>query len=223
MNEAQLVRADEKPLIERLRRSDSRAWRDVFSLYRDRIFRLCFRMLRNPTESEDAASEVFERAVRSIGGFRGDSSLNTWLFRIATNVCLTRIEQRRRERGEIRTERAPDEEQNPPAGEIGTDEEKVGLAEEFGSRQGKSRKQGEISSEDMPADEVAYENQLQRALARALDELDPTFRCALHLREVEQRSYEEIADLMGIPIETVKTRIHRGRRKLQQYLADFHP
>src|ERR1043165_1430014 len=112
MNEAQLVRADEKPLIERLRRSDSRAWRGVLFLYRDRIFRLWFRLFRNPNGSEGAAAEVFERAVRSISGFRGDSSLNTWLFRIATNVCLTRIEQRRRERGEIRTESAPDEEQN---------------------------------------------------------------------------------------------------------------
>jgi RNA polymerase sigma-70 factor, ECF subfamily len=186
MDKAASMAADERPMVNRLRRYDSRAWREVFLLYRDRIYGLCHRMLRNRLDPEDAAQEVFERAVRSIGGFRGDSSLSTWLYRIATNTCLTRLETAKRSADTL--ELSPD-----------------------------------LESGELAPDRLAASGQLQVALSRALGQLDPLFRAAIHLRDLDGRSYEEIAEIMEIPIATVKTRIHRGRTKLQQLLVDFRP
>ena len=81
----------ERSLLQRLVRGDERAWGQVFETHRDRIYGLCLRMMRNREEAEDISQEVFLRAVRAIGTFRGDASLKTWLHQIAHNLCLTRL------------------------------------------------------------------------------------------------------------------------------------
>lgn len=184
MNKAGSIRTDDRLMAERLRRGDNLAWNEFFRRYRDRIYGLCFRMLRNLVDAEDAAQDVFIRSVRAIGTFRGDSSLNTWLYRIAVNICLTRLETAKRNGNSVELD--PELESNDPA-----------------------------------PDRLAASSQLQIALRRAFDQLDPLFRLPVHLRDVEECSYEEIVQILSIPLETVKTRIHRGRKLLQQLLAEY--
>jgi len=81
----------EQALLGRLARGDEAAWEQVFSAHRDRIYGFSLRMMRNREEAEDVSQEVFLRAVRAIGAFRGEASLNTWLHQIARNLCVTRL------------------------------------------------------------------------------------------------------------------------------------
>ena len=83
--------SSEQALLRRLTRGDEAAWEQVFSTHRDRIYGFCLRMMRNREEAEDISQEVFLRAVRAIGTFRSEASLNTWLHQIARNLCATRL------------------------------------------------------------------------------------------------------------------------------------
>src|SRR5687768_10374102 len=82
---------DEDKLVERLKRRDEAAFNELVRLYQVKIFRLVFRMLGDRAEAEDLAQEVFVTVFKSIDGFRGDSKLSTWLYRVATNHCKNRI------------------------------------------------------------------------------------------------------------------------------------
>jgi RNA polymerase sigma-70 factor, ECF subfamily len=88
---------DERTLLARMLRQEERAWTEFCHAYRDGVFGLCLRMLRNRDAAEEASQDVFARAAKGIKDFRGESSLKTWLYRIAHNVCLAHAEAARRE------------------------------------------------------------------------------------------------------------------------------
>jgi RNA polymerase sigma-70 factor, ECF subfamily len=179
--------ASDRSLLERLARGDEVAWGQVFTAHRDRIYGFCLRMTRNREEAEDISQEVFLRAVRAIGTFRGEASIKTWLHQIAHNLCLTRLAAAKRDRDKA-TELAV---------------------------------VGETTSPVSTADTSVAGGDLRKALEHAVGELEPVFREALLLREVEDLSYQEIAAVIGASVNTVKTRIYRARAKLQQQLAEF--
>jgi RNA polymerase sigma-70 factor, ECF subfamily len=174
-------------LLERLARGDELAWGQVFSAHRDRIFGFCLRMMGNREEAEDVSQEVFLRAVRAIGTFRGESSIKTWLHQIAHNLCLTRLAAAKK-----RAEHTSD---------------LIWLSD--------------MTDGSPTGDAAIASGDLRNAIELAVSELDPVFREVLLLREVEDLSYEEIAGVVGASVNTVKTRIHRARAKLQQQLVEF--
>ena len=182
------VERAERSLLERLLRGDERTWRQVFETHRDRIYGLCLRIMRNREEAEDISQEVFLRAVRAIGTFRGDASLNTWLHQIAHNLCLTRLAAAKKN-----IESASD-----------------------------CSWITDLVSEAPGSDRSLASIELREALELAIGELEPVFREAILLREVEDQSYEEIARVTGVSVNTVKTRIHRARTKLKQRLMEFN-
>ncbi|MFZ0424580.1 MAG: RNA polymerase sigma factor [Xanthobacteraceae bacterium] len=179
--------SSEQLLLERLARGDELAWGQVFSANRDRIYGFCLRMMRNREEAEDVSQEVFLRAVRAIGAFRGESSIKTWLHQIAHNLCLTRLAAAKK-----RSEQSSD---------------LIWLSE--------------VTDGGPSGDAAMASGELRNAIELAVSELDPVFREVLLLREVEDLSYEEIAGVVGASVNTVKTRIHRARAKLQQQLVEF--
>lgn len=181
------VESSEQSLLERLARGDELAWRHVFNAHRDRIYGFCLRMMRNREEAEDISQEVFLRAVRAIGKFRGDASLKTWLHEIARNLCLTRLAAAKK------------------GTEYAADDSWI----------------ANLASENPGADRTSASVELREALEVAIGELEPVFREAILLREIEDQSYEEIASVTGASVDTVKTRIHRARAKLKQRLAEF--
>ncbi len=181
------VKGSESALIERLRRNDTRAWRSFNDSHKVKVFGYCLRMLRDRAEAEDVCQEVFLRAARAIGDFRGDSSLGTWLRHIAANLCRSRFGSR----GERTT----------------VDESWI----------------ADLPDEAPDPERALVNRELRAALERAIGQLEPDFREAVILRDVQDLPYGEIAEITGVEVGTVKTRIHRGRKALQALLADYRP
>jgi len=180
----------ERRLVEAARRGDHRAFEALVVKYQDRIYRVVQRMVGGSEAVDDIAQEVFIRAYRSIGDFKGESSLYTWLYKIALNLCRNFYRTRGR---------------RPVHEEIGEDGSTTVLEAEGGS----------------PEDEV-LRREFWEQLRRGLDGLPEEQREAIVLCDLEGMSYEEMADVMGVPIGTVRSRIFRGRRALQERLAAFH-
>ncbi len=182
----------EQKFVERLKARDERAFNELVQAYEMRVFRLVFRMVGRRSEAEDMAQEVFVQVFKAIDQFRGDSKLSTWIYRIATNLCKNRVKYlaRRHEGSQAELE---------PMAERATLEEAKGVT--F----------GDVARPD----HLVEGFQLEAIVHACIAELDPDFRAALILRDVEDLSYEEIAEITGLPDGTVKSRIHRARAMLK--------
>ena len=183
----------ESRLIERLLARDERAFNELVRAYERRVHTLVLRMLGNVAEAEDVAQEVFVQVFKAIGTFRGDSKLSTWIYRIAINLCKNRVKYLK-----VRHTAQQDE---------------LGDAEEKGALGGTAR--ANVGAMDRP-DEIVSGKQVEQIVQRAIVELEPTFRECLVLRDVEELSYEQIEEITGLPIGTVKSRIHRARAQLRE-------
>lgn len=183
----------EEKLVERLKRRDEAAFNELITLYQGRIFRLVFRMLGDREEAEDLAQEVFVTVFKSIDGFRGDSKLSTWLYRVATNHCKNRIKYlQRRARG-----RKKEFDEAAEAGAI------------------ESASMDPTSRIDRPDHLVeAYEK--ERILKTALASLEEEHRTLIVLRDIENLSYDQIQEITGLVEGTVKSRLHRARHALRE-------
>jgi RNA polymerase sigma-70 factor (ECF subfamily) len=182
----------EEKLVERLKRRDEAAFNELIRLYQDRIFRLVFRMLGDRAEAEDLAQEVFITVFKSIDGFRGDSKLSTWLYRVATNHCKNRIKY--------------------------LDRRARGKKKEFDE----IAEHGAIESATMnPSSQIARPDQMleayqkEKILKEAIGALDDEHRTLIVLRDIEHMTYEQIQEITGLPEGTVKSRLHRARHALR--------
>ena len=183
----------EERLVERLKRRDEAAFNELITLYQARIFRLVFRMLGDREEAEDLAQEVFVTVFKSIDGFRGDSKLSTWLYRVATNHCKNRIKYlQRRARGKKKE----------------FDEIAEAGAIESATMDNSSR----IARPDHMVE--AYEK--ERILKTAIADLDEEHRTLIVLRDIENLTYDQIQDITGLAEGTVKSRLHRARHSLRE-------
>lgn len=182
----------EQELVERLKRRDEAAFNELIRLYQARIFRLVFRMLGDRGEAEDLAQEVFITVFKSIDGFRGDSKLSTWLYRVATNHCKNRIKYLdRRARGKKKE----------------FDE----IAEHGALESATMNPSAQIPRPDQMLEARQKEKILQDAIAS----LDDEHRALVVLRDIEHMSYEQIQEITGLPEGTVKSRLHRARNALR--------
>jgi RNA polymerase sigma-70 factor (ECF subfamily) len=180
-------------LIEGLRAADEAAYETLIRRFQGPVYNLAWRLLDDPSDASDVAQEVFLKIFRNVGSFRGDSSLRTWVYRIAVN------ESHNRRRWLFRHRR----------GETAIDE----TFEECESRERPLVQEGET-----PFD-FTMNREAQILLEEGLEAINPVFRTALVLREIEDLSYEEIAAVLEVSIGTVKSRILRGREALRRYLA----
>lgn len=185
--------ADERALVERLRRRDEAAFNALVRAHQANVFRLLTRLLGDPAEAQDVAQEVFVSVFKSIDSFRGDSRLSTWIFRIATNHGKNRIKYLARR---ARDARRPFDD-DTTAGQV-------------------IRPTG---SQLPRPDELVQGYQAQQHMRRALDSLDEEQRALVVLRDIEHMSYDEIQRVTGLPIGTVKSRLHRARMALHRSYA----
>lgn len=182
----------EEKLVERLKRRDEAAFNELIRLYQGRIFRLVFRMLGDRSEAEDVAQEVFITVFKSIDGFRGDSKLSTWLYRVATNHCKNRIKYLdRRARGK---KKEYDE-----------------IAEHGAIDSATMNPSAHIARPDQMMEAMQKERILQQAIAALEDE----HRELIVLRDIEHMTYEQIQEITGLAEGTVKSRLHRARHALR--------
>jgi RNA polymerase sigma-70 factor (ECF subfamily) len=187
-----MVDLDERELIERLKRRDEAAFNIFVLRYQERVFRLILRMLGDRAEAEDLAQEVFISVFKAIDSFRGDAQLSTWVYRVTANHCRNRIKYLVRRRRQVTD--GYDEE---------VDEQATGDA---------GRPRGDAPDQLMEA------RQTERLLQEGLLSLDEEQRELVVLREVEHLSYEEIMAITGLPEGTVKSRLHRARAGLRDYI-----
>jgi RNA polymerase sigma-70 factor (ECF subfamily) len=152
-----------------------------------RLYRLARGILRNDSEAEDVVQETYVRAFTNLERFRGESSLSTWLARIAMNEALGRL---RRQRPSVEWTSLPQ-----------------------GALQAQII-QFPLSSADDPEKSMA-QREIQRVVEHAIDELPEAFRIVLITRVIEGMNVEETADILGLKPETVKTRLHRARTMLR--------
>jgi len=177
-------------LVRRIRLGERDAFGELVRRYQDPIYTVCLRWLGAAQVAEEIAQEVFVSAYRGIDRFRGDAKVSTWLFSIAVNRCKNRLDhERRRAR-----ERHDSLDANPDAPQ-------------------------ELTSKGPGTDSQTHRSEAIRLLQAALDELEPPFRTVVVLRDIQDLAYEEIADLLDLPIGTVKSRIHRARLDLARLLA----
>lgn len=189
----------EADLVDRARKGDPQAFRELVEIYQDRIFSLCRRLL-GPyrDQAEDMTQEIFLRAWKGLPSFTGNRAFGPWLKRIALNFWVQQHRRRTalKRKGKTLSLDAP----------IGREDSEFYLDP---PTPGRSPLQNTASRE------------LGRAILEALETLDGEMREVLVLRDMEGYSYEEIAQALGVPIGTVRSRIHRARLKIQPLLRKF--
>ncbi len=169
---------------------------DAFSLlvsrHQDRVYALCMRILNRREDAADAAQETFVKAWRAVGSFHGDCRFSTWLTRIAINQCRNELRKRKT------VKHTQPESLSQPVGDSDTPRASL-VADPHQSS----------SVERMVSDEV------KRAYTRVLEQLEPEAREVLILKEVESLSYEGMAEILEVPIGTVRSRLHRARHAVR--------
>lgn len=192
-----LAAATEQPgsdesLARRAKNGEHAAFVVLVARWGDRIHRLAMRMTHNPSDAEEIVQETFLRAHRAIRWFQGESRFGTWLYRIAMNEAL----MRRRA-----AKRRPTESLDALMPRLGD----IGLA-------------GDGSE---GADDLADHHAVSLRVRAALEKLDEPHRAAVVLRDLEELTAEEAAEILGVSPEAVRQRAHRARLKLREQLADL--
>jgi len=185
---------DDLGLARRIAHGERAAFESLMRRYNRRLFRLARASLDNEAEAQDALQEAYFQAYRSIGGFRGEAALSTWLSRLVLNECLARRRRVRRRENVIPMISTQDTMQCVNA----------------------------VADESAPPDQAVGRLQVLALLERKLDELPENFRVVFMLRSVEELGVEEVAQVLGIPEDTVRSRHFRARSLLRESLArDF--
>lgn len=172
---------------------DAGAIRHLIGMNNQRLFRTAWSILKNRAEAEEAVQAAYMSALANIRAFEARSSLSTWLTRIVVNEALGRRRAEERRRRHL---------------------EQEGIAVLDAYRENLMR-----GSEAESPDVAIAREQIRKLLEQAVAELPDPFRTVFVLREIEGLSSEETAEILDVPVATVKTRLHRGRRRLHEMLA----
>ena len=178
-------------LIRRLRASEEAAYEDLLSRFQQPVYNLAYRLLNDPGDTNDVVQEVFLKVFRNVSHFRRQSSLKTWIYRITVNEAHNQRRWFFRHRSR----------------EVGLDDEPEQI-----------RSRNVPDSERSPFD-CTFDREKHELIESALARINPLFREVVVLRDVEDLSYEEIAEVLQISLGTVKSRILRGREALREELS----
>ncbi|MCM3675938.1 RNA polymerase sigma factor SigW [Peribacillus simplex] len=179
-----------KERINQVLKGDHNAFGGIVEIYKDKVFQICFRMLGNRQEAEDLAQEAFVRAYVNIRSFNIQMKFSTWLYRIATNLCIDRLRKKK-----------PD----------------YYLDAEVAGTEGLNM-YSQIASDIAKPEEEVESLELQETIQVEIMKLPEKYRSVIVLKYIEELSLKEISEILDLPVGTVKTRIHRGREALRKQL-----
>lgn len=184
--------SEDLALVCAMREGSERAYETLLLRFQQPVYNLALRLLNDPSDASDVVQEVFLKVFRNVGHFRCQSSLKTWIFRIAINEAYNQRRWFSRHRNR----------------EVGIEDEQ---------EDSRSRADTLADSAQSPYQYVLDREQ-QAMIESALTRINPTFRAAVVLRDITDFSYEEIAEVLQVSLGTVKSRILRGREALRQQL-----
>ena len=194
-DEPEWARLTDQEVVLLARAGREAAYRELVRRYERPVFALVYRMVRDRELAEDLAQETFVKALNAIDSYRPEFKFSSWIFKIANNAAIDHL--RRRELDTLSLDGSPHAE---------TPEAMQATALQIGARQ------------ESPLDAVEAK-ELGGAIEAAIGGLRPEYRSCILLRHVEGRAYEEIAEILDLPLGTVKTYIHRARNELRLALA----
>ncbi len=187
------ARHDEEFLLQGLRAGVNEAYETLIDRFEQPVYNLVYRLLDNPADANDVVQEVFVKVFRSVGSFQGKSSLKTWVYRIAFNEAYNQRRWFSRHK-----------------------KQEIGLETES---ENSINFQEVLSDPGRSAFDIASDHETHEMIQEALAELNPSFRAVVVLRDIEDLSYEEIAEVLQVSLGTVKSRILRGREALRKALT----
>jgi len=170
------------------------AYRVLFSTYSDKLYRVIYRILNNVQEAQDCLQDLFVKVINKINTFKGDSSLSTWLYRIAVNEALMKIRTQKR-RSAIHWE------------QVGPRFEEGVMVENIPDWAG-------------IADGILIEKEGRHFIQQCIDELPEDYKTAYILKDIEQLSEEEVVDILEISKAVMKIRVHRARLFLRRKIEE---
>jgi RNA polymerase sigma-70 factor (ECF subfamily) len=177
-------------LVQRVQRGERSAFDVLVLRYQQKVLKLVLRYVRDPMEAEDVCQEAFIKAFRAIGSFRGDSAFYTWIYRIAINTAKNAL---------VASKRRPInygiDVQDPEQGDL----------------------EARLTDGETP-EQLLLTEEIRETVNRAMADLPEDLRTAIVLREIDGLSYEEIAESMGCPVGTVRSRIFRAREAIDHRL-----
>ena len=189
--------SDKKLIDLYINKNDECAFDELVNRYIDRIYALCFRITKNKEITEDVVQEIFVTLSLKLDTFRSESSFSTWLYRISTNAALMKLRKEKKHNIE-------------------------GLAEDinFSEDDVKSFNYVAKDSSKRP-DTYLLKKEAEEVFNQHLNNLPETYRIVIHLKDIDGFSYNQIADILDISTQAVKSRIHRARLVLRDNLSDY--
>jgi len=185
-------------LIALARHQDFDAFEELVNRYQDKIYRLAFRFVRNETEAKEIVQDTLLTLWRKLDGFKGDSQFSSWLYRVTANAALMRLRSQKRH------------------AEISTEDLEPGVLEQ-------PQPFGQVTSPgenwSRRPDEQLQNERLRAHLQAAVDALPEIYRTVFMIRDVDGHSTEETAEILGVSVPTVKTRLHRARMALRESIG----
>lgn len=179
-------------LIQRAQGGDGDAYGKLVVKYQDLVYNAVYRMVGREDEAADIAQEAFVKGWRALGSFEGRAQFGTWIYRIAINACISdRRGLKRRKATSLNSAMR------------GSDDEEGGLDVADGAPE--------------PAEQLVDRENV-RLVQEAIGEMEPEFRTMIVMRDMEGRPYEEIAEVLEVPVGTVRSRLHRARQALKDKL-----
>ena len=182
----------DEDLVRRAKGGDEAAFNELVERHQDRVYRHAERMLGNQQDAEEVLQDTFLQAYRHLGSFEERSRFSTWIYRIATNEALMRLRRSSRRR-EVHLEETP-------PGEV-------------------ERASEEVREFARSAIDHVMDREIREILDKALDELPPEYRVVFVLRDVDELSNAEVAEILGLSVPAVKSRLHRSRLWLRDRVA----
>lgn len=177
---------DEKRVLKRIQQGERRAFEELLGQYESRVYRLALRYVHSVSDAEDLTQEIFLGIWRNVGGFRGSSSLSTWIYRVAVNHCLEFL---RRKRPEC-----------------------VPYGEELGLM-AMDRREDPLQASTL--------SELSGEIEAALEKLSPLHKDVILLHELHGLTYGECAEVLNVPVGTVKSRLSNAFTKLRELLGGY--
>ncbi|GGA45910.1 RNA polymerase sigma factor SigW [Paenibacillus physcomitrellae] len=178
-------------LVKLARKGNQDAFAELVELYKDKVFHLAYRMLNNRHESEDIVQETFLRVYKNWDKYDENQKFSTWMYRIATNLCIDRLRKRK---------------------------PNFSLDAELNDQDGTADGYSLIPGDNRTPESEFLLSETQQIIHQAIAGLPAKYKTIMILRYLQELSLQEIGDILNMPVTTVKTRVHRGREFLRKRL-----